>query len=417
MKLGKRLLFIGTILMLASLFVACDGILTITSDWLSAPYGYVEDAAGTPVAGATVTVYKTSVLETNKVQTAATTTSTGYFTLSSKVDSKGGTYIVVVTAPTDSALQFEETTVIVPDTGYLFGIGTIKALGAFYSISGEVINVRDLESKTGYTKPTTGTVELREFGTATAIKTTTLDSDGTYSLTGIEPGSYLVTFKKATAETATWVGIPISVEVTASNLTDVGALVYKDVSAAAIVLVMTWDNKAYDIDSHVYVGPAPGTRVTISTPLNNATDKVTYERDVVAVQTGAGALSDGSNVIAAGAYPVETTLVESLGSGVELRFFAQAYDYLTTDTAVPSITGLDSGTSSKLPAGLKLYAMFNGEHFGTWFAPSNSDEATIGLVQITGNADGSMTIGTFGGNTARSIGAFYGFGIRVNSVE
>jgi len=409
MKLAKRFLSIATIVAFSSLFVACGGLL----DWLSAPYGYVQDSAGTAVVGATVTVYRDSVSSTNKVQQSATTGSDGYFSLQNKVDTVGGTYVVVVEAPAGSSLQFENYTVKVPTDGYLYTIGTIKAIGAKYSVSGKVINVRDYEKAVGYTIPTTGTVELRKFGETTATATATIGTGGTYSVSGIESGSYLVTFKKSITDTATWVGIPVSIEVAGGDITELGALVYKDVPATAIVLILTWDNLKYDIDTHAYVGPV-GSATRVDKTINVSGNKVTWERDVVATTTGTGAAADGSNVIASGAYPVETTVIESLASGTELRFWAKGFQY---DTSATSISGLDDGANSVLPAGVKLYAMFNGIHYGTWFAPLNTSEVAVAMAQVVGNSDTTMTIGTYGGVTPKSIVPMSGSDIPVIILE
>ncbi len=416
MKLAKRIAVIGTILILASLFVGCEGFISISGDWLSAPYGYIEDSEGNPVKDATVSVYRTSVTSTNLVQTAATTSATGYFTLTSKVDSKGGTYIIQVTPPDDSSLQFEDTTVEVPSTGYLFGIGTIKALGGFYSISGKVINVR-VETQTDAI-PTSGTVSIREFGGA-ALASATVGSDGTFSISGIESGNYLLSYTDATtlasptALDPNWFGIPVSITVSNGSITNFGALVYNTTGMAAgdILLAATWNNQAYDIDSYSiigavgavptaavgynYSGSSTAIGVVPVASYNIGGNTVAWERDVT-----------NTDITTAGVYPVETTLVSSLAVATEMRFYVRCY------TSTGSISGLE-GTTSVQPAGVTVYAMYlhdleTSYHYGTWFAPLDTEEKIVGMAELVGGvtlqsddtleqvAAGILSIGSFG---------------------
>jgi len=387
--------------------MGCDFLAVAAEDWLSAPYGYVYDNDGVGLAGATVKVYNGS----SQVQSTATTSSTGYFSLDSKVDSTGGTYTVKVTAPTTSYLVYDDVTVIVPDDGYLYNIGAIKPKTGIYSVSGSIINVRELEKSTSYTKPTAGTVELRKFGETVATATATVSSDLSYTINGVEPGSYFVTFKKASVDSIAWVGIPISVEVSGGNITNLGTFVYNDnLTAGSILLVLSWENRDYDIDTHAYAGTV-GSAIRVTTSGITTPAVAKWERDIVAKTGDVGALPDGSNVIASGAYPVETTVVESLASGTELRFFAKAF------LANTSVTGLDDGTGSVQPSGVKLYAMSDAVHFGTWFSPLNSFETAIGMVQIIGNGDGTMTLSTFGGNTPRALGPVFGNGAIVTEMK
>lgn len=405
----KTILILGAALLVLSL-TGCDALLGAAADWLSAPYGYVYDFKGTGVEGAKVKVYLGSAVDATKlVQSEATTTSTGFFSLTSKVDTKGGTYLVVVTPPANSTLTFENVLVKVPDTGYLFNIGTIKPKGGLYTISGKLINVRAAVSATSVALPIAGNVEVRKFGATTVTATAAIGADGTYSVPGIGSGSYLVTFKD-TATTATWVGIPISVEIAGGDVTGVGALVYTGVPATAMLLVLTWDNKNYDIDSFSYVG-VMGSAVVVkfgALTLNDVNgNKVTLERDVQ--------LSD-INSTTSPAYPAETTLVESLALNTELRFYAKAY---TTVNLNASVSGVE-GTTVKMPAGVKLYAMFNKQHYGTWTAPQNTDESAVGLVQIRGDAGGGMTIGTYGWNQtteAKSLTPVYAEGAIVSEMK
>jgi len=394
--LSRKALMIMGVALLALSMTGCADLFNSLADWLSAPYGYVYDSSNAAIVGATVTVYSgASVAAGTLVQSAVTTGATGYFTLANKVDSKGGTYTVRVTA---TGYVFDDTVIIVPASTYLFNIGTIKPSSSLYSVSGKVVNVR-VETQTG-NLPTAGNIEVRKFGDTTATKTAAIASDGTYTVSGIASGSYFVTFKDS-ATTATWTGIPVSVEIAGGNITNLGALVYQGVtSSSSILLVLTWTNTAYDVDSHAMVG-AIGSAVEVSyaTPtLNSGSNVVTLERDITASK------------ITNGAYPAETMLVTSLAASTELRFYAYGY------TAGSSISGLDSGASSVKPAGVKLYAMCGGEHFGTWTAPLNSDERTVGIVQITGNGT-TMTIGTLGGNIIKSLQPIFGSGFPVSVVE
>lgn len=421
----KRIGFLGAALLVAVLALSlggCEALLGMlggVSDWLSAPYGYVQDANGVGVVGATVKIYKDSVTEANLVQSSATTGTDGMFSLSNKVDTKGGLYVVVVTAPSGTSLLFDNVTVKVPTTGYLFNIGTIKPKGGVYTMSGNVVNVRQ---EPGVTQdiPTSGTVEIRTFGATTASYTANVTASGTFSVGGVASGNYLVTYKGIGT---TWIGIPASVGISGGNLTNVGALVYKTtgITNNSILLVLEWKNPNYDIDSTSMVG-AVGSAIKVDytnkigtgLPTGNA---VTLERDVIV------------SSISLGAYPAETTLVTSLASGTELRFYAKAFatSYPTTTT---SVTGLDDGLNSINPAGVRLYAMYNtissgvttGTHYGTWNAPLNTSEVLVGMASIYGNANGSMTIGSFNFNntsssTPRALSPVFEEGVFVSEIK
>jgi len=88
-----------------------------------------------------------------------------------------------------------------------------------YSISGSVVNVR---SVTQTDKPDSGSVEVRVFGSATAVATAPVAADGTYTVEGLKSGSYLVTYKDAAANPV-WFGVPVSVTVGEGNVSNVGA--------------------------------------------------------------------------------------------------------------------------------------------------------------------------------------------------
>lgn len=415
MKLAKRLSVLIAILAFASLFVACD---FPVGEWLSAPYGYVQTSEGVAVSGATVTVYITSVSATNKVQSSAVTTSTGYFSLSSKVDTVGGTYIVVVEPPaTNSSLQFDNLTVEVPSTGYLYNIGTIKAVGGFYNISGKVINAR-VKTQTNAI-PTSGKVSIRQFGGAEIASTTTIASDGSFSISGIESGDYLVEYTDSTiiavpsVADPNWFGIPVSLKIAGANLVDVGALVYNTTSMATgdILLIATWENKNYDIDSYSIIGPvgAPEAAVgfnysgaiaaigrTPANAYNTSGNDVIWERDVMQSE-----ISSTTSPV----FPAETTLVRDIADGTEMRFYVRCF------TLSGSISGLEDTTSVQ-PAGVTVYAMYlenlqTSYHFGTWFAPLDTAEKIVGMAELVGgvtiNADSTLdvlsnqlTIGSFG---------------------
>src|SRR6056297_296590 len=150
-KIGKRLVFAGVILTIIA-FAGCELMVTGELDWLNSPYGYVVDDTGEGVEDASVEVYRDSVDSANKVQNTEQTDRDGYFSLDNKVDSEGGTYIVVVTPPSSSNLEYENVQVDVPDDTYLYNIGTIRPAtknvneSTGFDVGGNVINVRELES-------------------------------------------------------------------------------------------------------------------------------------------------------------------------------------------------------------------------------------------------------------------------------
>lgn len=254
-----------------------------------------------------------------------------------------------------------------------------------------MVNVRSVEQTV---KPAPGSVEVRVFGSATAVATAPVAADGTYTVEGLKSGSYLVTYKDAAANPG-WFGVPVSVTVGEGNVPNVGALAFKAIPEGSILLITTWTNTEYDVDSISMVGPEDyATEVSWDNPPITGDNAVALERDIKAAE------------ITAGSYPAETTLVESLAAGTELRFYVQL------QSLTGSITGLDAGADSEMPAGVTVYAMYmetltKAEHFGTWFAPLNTSEGLVGMVKILGD-NGALTIGSFGvnfdePNTPRSL--------------
>ncbi len=252
-----------------------------------------------------------------------------------------------------------------------------------YSISGSVVNVRSVDQTD---KPDSGSVEVRVFGSATAVATAPVAADGTYTVEGLKSGSYLVTYKDAAANPV-WFGVPVSVTVGEGNVSNVGALAFKAIPVGSILLITTWTNTEYDVDSISMVGPeSSATKVYWDYPTITGANAVALERDI------------DDDAITAGSYPAETMLVTSLAAGTELRFYVQL------QSLTGSITGLDAGADSEMPAGVTVYAMYmetstKAEHFGTWFAPLNTDEGLVGMVKILGDS-GALTIGSFGVNFA-----------------
>lgn len=250
-----------------------------------------------------------------------------------------------------------------------------------YSISGSVVNVRSVEQTV---KPAPGSVEVRVFGSATAVATAPVAADGTYTVEGLKSGSYLVTYKDAAADPV-WFGVPVSVTVGEGNVTNVGALAFMDISVGSILLITTWTNTEYDVDSISMVDSGSSvTQVYWDNPKITGANAVALERDIKAA------------AITPSSYPAETTLVESLAAGTELRFYVQL------QSLTGSITGLDTGADPEMPAGVTVYAMYmetptKAEHFGTWFAPLNTSEGLVGMVKILGGS-GALTIGSFGVN-------------------
>ncbi len=196
-----------------------------------------------------------------------------------------------------------------------------------------------------------------------------------------------MTYKDAAADPV-WFGVPVSVTVGEGNVPNVGALAFKDIPVGSILLITTWTNTKYDVDSISMVDSGSSvTQVYWDNPKITGANAVALERDIKAAATTPGS------------YPAETTLVESLAAGTELRFYVQLQNL------TGSITGLDTGINSKMPAGVTVYAMYmdpdtGAEHYGTWFAPLNTDEGQVAMVSMVGNDDGSLSIGSFGVNFA-----------------
>ncbi|HQL33166.1 MAG TPA: hypothetical protein PK969_07895 [Treponemataceae bacterium] len=193
-----------------------------------------------------------------------------------------------------------------------------------------------------------------------------------------------MTYKDAAADPV-WFGVPVSVTVGEGNVPNVGALAFKDIPVGSILLITTWTNTKYDVDSISMVDSGSSvTQVYWDNPKITGANAVALERDI------------DDDAITAGSYPAETMLVTSLSAGTELRFYVQL------QSLTGSITGLDAGADSEMPAGVTVYAMYmetptKAEHFGTWFAPLNTSEGLVGMVKILGDS-GALTIGSFGVN-------------------
>jgi len=302
-------------------------------------------------------------------------------------------------------------TILISLTGcqdLLDSLATIEYKDAVYSISGKVINVREVEDATGYTIPVGGTVEVTKFGVATVLGSSTISSSGTYSISDLPSGEYVVKVKND----ATWVGVPVSVEVAGGDVADKGIFAYTDVANGKALIILTWDFKGTDtpdLDSHSYLGGGVNGPSTIDAyyPLAERTQtngriKATLERDVTGTPMKNGTW-----------YPVETTIVEQSGnSGIDydsyLRFYANAFD--------GSISGVDTGTV-KQPANAVVYVMYDGAHYGTFWPSLNTDSTWELFLKIRAESDGSLTIAPSswdGGNaTGRSLGAMEGTGIPV----
>ncbi len=196
-----------------------------------------------------------------------------------------------------------------------------------------------------------------------------------------------MTYKDAAADPV-WFGVPVSVTVGEGNVPNVGALAFEAIPVGSILLITTWTNTEYDVDSISMVGPeSSATKVYWDYPTITGANAVALERDIKAAATTPGS------------YPAETTLVESLAAGTELRFYVQL------QSLTGSITGLDAGADPEMPAGVTVYAMYmdpdtGAEHYGTWFAPLNTDEGLVAMVSMVGKDNGSLSIGSFGANFA-----------------
>lgn len=309
---------------------------------------------------------------------------------------------------------------------------------ATFSVTGKLVNVREVAQSN---LPALGSVEIRKFGATTAVKTVAV-SNGTFELTEVPRGEYILTFKGDG-----WAGIPVSVTVLNSKVEGVGALVYVAPPAGTILLVTTWTNKAYDIDSHSVVGliPADGSLGPVHVGYDrdgSGADESNYTLGYTAGVPGAVGSNaavvalerDVSDLMIAtnGDYPAETTLVTSLPYDTELRF------YVHCATTTGNLSGLDAGADSIQPAGVTVYVMYQDiltntpTHFGTWYSPLNTAEAVIGMVSLYRNsqfladgvtADGSTAIGSFGldfstgGSTMRSLSPVIKSGVLVKEIK
>jgi hypothetical protein len=311
-----------------------------------------------------------------------------------------------------------DVTVTTTDGGFTASC-TVTVNTEGYEITGTAINIRQ-DVSTTQTPPAGGTIEVTTFGSTTAITSATVAADGTFSLSDVPAGEHIIKLKNATLNSVAWVGVPVSVNIS-GNISGLGVLAYDSAGLSGKALIITtWSNKEYDVDSYSVIDNTPfGDGTPLATCYFSGTNKniditeakVDLERDVT--------LSN----ITAGSYPVETTVVSSLATNIFLRFYAQVY------TSGGSVSGNDSSTPVVQPAGINVHVMYNGAHYGTWYAPLNTAEAGVGFVKMRGNANGSITIASFnwdgndittgagGGSGIRSIAITENLGVMVDEIN
>jgi hypothetical protein len=245
-KMKKKLpvlLAISIVAFTALSLVNCSGTVTLTlGDFIGKPYGYVYDSDGTTPLSAASVVVKNSA-GTALQTTAATTTSTGKFTLDSKAANTGGTFTIEVTL---TGYTFPVTTVNVPDGEYLWNMGSISAKPK--SVNADVaITVLDSRSST---HPGVGTVALTLTLASDSTKTYTgtTATDGTVTISGVPNGSYKLTGSKDGYFIA-----PMNVEVAGATATvskvQAFALDYKDEYGLSFITV--WNGLVNDVDSYL----------------------------------------------------------------------------------------------------------------------------------------------------------------------
>lgn len=223
---------------------SCADLLELSS-FISAPYGYVYDSDGTtPIPGATVTIKKAGTA----IETAQTTSSTGYFTFNNKVATKGGTYTVEVVKPDTGTFNdrtFVIPPVIVPSSEYLWRIGNILAE--------KPLTVATITTKVQDAKSTTGalisgvTVKLRTIATTPADVVTATEASGVWSLAKVPTGTYeLVASKTGYAFISQIVNISNAV----TELPPVLGLT----SSNDVSVILVWNGASVvDLDAHLTV--------------------------------------------------------------------------------------------------------------------------------------------------------------------
>lgn len=296
--------------------------------------------------------------------------------------------------------------------------GFFSALGdALMSVDGSVVNARAAGASTEWYKGSGtetlvgATVTLTNVKTSTQKYTGTVSSNGTYSISGVEPGRY-----KLEGTKSGWQFVPKVVDVSGFSNTLPNLLAYISPGTEPILIIMEWENRTIDVDMHLVIDNQDSdaldpTLGAVSDPLYTVkwntstylTNKVVLERDV--------RLESYPGQVKTGIPTVETILINANpftdDSTGWLRLYLGAF--YTGSTPTGELTGYSAEAVKEARA--QVHVMQGSDWLGTFRLPSETFETMIGVLKIevkpvSGDPSRTlysvMSFGNFG-NQARSF--------------
>lgn len=253
------------------------------------------------------------------------------------------------------------------------------------SVEGTVVNAQaDGDSldfyKAGTETLAGATITLTNQSTDGTDATGTVDSDGSFIISDVEPGRYLVSGTKTG-----WVFVPRMVDITGFMSSIPTVLAYPTpTDTDQILILVEWEKATYDVDSYMVRDltdndTMDGT-IIAAYDVTDTEGKVSLDRDITSSTAAAIPRVETMRISA----PKATNAFELL------RFYIRMY----------TSTGSLTGDADSDPAGATVFVMQGSEHMGTYPIAYNSYENVLGVVAMRWN-NGAATpywdIGSFGG--------------------
>ncbi|MBI9106858.1 MAG: hypothetical protein JEZ04_08935 [Spirochaetales bacterium] len=291
----------------------------------------------------------------------------------------------------------DELTITFTLSDYTGKAVNVKAAGtteSYWKVSDAVTLESALVSLYAYDSTTGGY-------SATAAKSATVSSTGSFTFTALEPNMY-----KLTAVKTGWTFVPRYIEISGSGADFPDLLAYPSVNAGQITLIASWSDTDIDVDAILTYGeingttqdwtavagvqnPDPGERTKIYQDAVGSIDGIKLDRDIYSATYGdPTSITDKTDA----AIPrVETITIYNsdwLTDGDVLFFYLDSYwdseEGITNPTAIPyqSLTG-EEGTY--VSAYAQVDVMYGITHYGTWVLPWNTSEDTLKILTIDYN--------------------------------
>ncbi len=247
--------------------------------------------------------------------------------------------------------------------------------------------------------------------------TTSVDSEGYFSVGGLEAGRYRVTGSKNE-----WVFVPREVFIGGTFATIPDMYAYPASQAGDVNVILSWTEKSYDLDLLATVGGvdrvATGATL-VGTPAgrSNPTPVENYVGNGITLELERDVqITTASDVPRVEAMKLKSqSTVGFPAAPLEIRFYADYFNSGTPGSTSgqngdDSLTGLlDGSPGEHEPAYAQMHVMFGDEWFGTWTIPINSFEETLHIlnIDVVDNAGpDNITVssaGNYGDDIYRSI--------------